>query len=75
MASEVTLTAMFEIVEGGWTQARIREIPEVITAGPTREEAEELLRDALLEYVSSLAQPLAEDGASADLQDLRLTVA
>lgn len=75
MGREVTLTAIYESVEDGWTQARISEIPEVITAAPTREEAETLLRDALLEYLSTLGQPLEEGSVSGDWQDLHLTVA
>jgi predicted RNase H-like HicB family nuclease len=75
MPSEVTLTAVFETVEEGWTQARVREMPEVITAAPTRAEAETLLRDALLEYLATLSQPLDNDPASGDRQDLHLTVA
>lgn len=74
MASEVRLTAIFETVEDGWTQARIREIPEVITAASTRGEAEALLRDALLEYLSTFSEPLDEARASGDEQDLHLTV-
>ena len=47
----VPLTAIYEPVENGWTQARIQEIPGVITAAPTREEAKEMLLDALREYL------------------------
>jgi predicted RNase H-like HicB family nuclease len=75
MASEVTLTAVFETVEEGWTQARIREMPEVITAAPTRAEAEALLRDALLQYLATLSQPLDDNSVPGDRQDLHLTVA
>ena len=75
MASEVTLTAIFEVVEDGWTQARIREIPEVITAAPTRAEAEAMLRDALLEYLATVGEPLDDELVSGDRQDLHLTVA
>jgi predicted RNase H-like HicB family nuclease len=52
----VSLTAIYEPVENGWTQARIEEIPEVITAGPTLAEAKLLLRDALREYLLSLGK-------------------
>lgn len=65
MASELQLTAVFEIVEDDWVQARIRELPEVITVARTRAEAEDLLRDALLEYVAALSHP--HEGAGADL--------
>ena len=75
VAHEVTLTAIFEAVEDGWTQARIRELPEVITAAPTRDEAEESLKDALLEYLSTLGQPLEGELAVGERQDLHLTVA
>ncbi len=51
MASRVSLTAVYEPVENGWTQARIEELPEVITAAPTLVEAKELLADALREYI------------------------
>ncbi len=54
MASSFELTAIFEPVEDGWIQARIAEIPGVITAGPDVESAKELLADALREYVLAL---------------------
>ena len=51
----ISLTAVYEPVDGGWTQARIEELPAVITAAPTLEEAKELLVDALSEYLLSLS--------------------
>lgn len=48
---QVTLTAVFETVEDGWVQARVAELPAVITAAPTRREARVLLIDALREYL------------------------
>lgn len=56
MDREVALTAVYEPVENGWVQARIRDIPGVITAAPTREEAEDLLLDALREFLLSFAK-------------------
>jgi predicted RNase H-like HicB family nuclease len=50
------LTAVNEPVETGWTQARILELPAVITAGPTPEEAKELLLDALREYLLAIGE-------------------
>lgn len=47
------LTPVYEEVEGGWTQATIRELPAVITAAPSRAEAEEMLLDALREFLMS----------------------
>jgi predicted RNase H-like HicB family nuclease len=63
----VSLTAVFEPVEDGWTQARIEELPEVVTAGPSLAEAKLLLADALREYLLSLAQdsePLPVQGSA-----------
>jgi predicted RNase H-like HicB family nuclease len=47
----LSLTGLYEPVEGGLVQARIEELPGVITAGRTYEEARELLLDALQEYL------------------------
>ncbi len=56
MSVHVSLTAVYEPVEGGWVQARIQELPAVITAGPSLDEAKALLLDALREYVLSLGE-------------------
>jgi len=53
----LTLTAIYEPVENGWVQAQLRELPAVITAAPSRREAEEMLEDALAEYLASLERP------------------
>jgi predicted RNase H-like HicB family nuclease len=47
------LTPVYEQVEGGWTQAGLVELPGVITAAPTREEAQDMLLDALREFLLS----------------------
>jgi len=52
----LSYTAAFEPVEDGWVQARLAELPGVITAAPTMDEAQELLLDALREYLLSLAE-------------------
>ena len=52
----ISLTAVYEPIDGGWTQARIEELPGVITAGATLEEAKDLLLDALREYLLSLGE-------------------
>jgi predicted RNase H-like HicB family nuclease len=54
MTAKVALTAIYETVEGGWVQARVKELPAVITAAPTLDEAKELLLDAVREYLLSL---------------------
>lgn len=61
MSRRLSLTAVYELVEDGWTQARIAELPAVITAAPTHDEAREALLDALREYLVSLGdKSLAE---------------
>jgi predicted RNase H-like HicB family nuclease len=65
MATRLMLTAVYEPVEEGWTQARIQELPAVITAAPTLDEAKKLLVDALQEYLLSLG-PQHPDKADAD---------
>lgn len=54
MQTDLTWTAVFETVEDGWVQARVAELPGVITAAPTLSEAKDLLLDAVREYLLSL---------------------
>ncbi|HEU0132492.1 MAG TPA: hypothetical protein VFQ85_16020 [Mycobacteriales bacterium] len=60
MTSELAFTAVYEDVENGWVQARLAEIPGVITVAPTRDAATEMLLDAFAEYVRSFADEAAE---------------
>lgn len=57
MTGRLVFTAVYERVEDGWTQARIEQLPAVVTAAPTAAEAKELLVDALSEYLLSLSAP------------------
>ena len=54
MTSSIQLSMIFEPVENGWVQARIEELPGVITAAPTRDEARSQVIDALREYLLAL---------------------
>ena len=54
MTSSIELSVIFEPVENGWVQARIEELPGVITAAPTRDEARSQVIDALREYLLAL---------------------
>ena len=56
MTARIALTAVYEPVEQGWVQARLAELPAVITAALTLDAARELLADALQEYLLSLAE-------------------
>lgn len=62
MSASVAFTAVYEDVENGWVQARLVEIPGVITAAPTRGEAQEALLDALAEHLRSFADETAPAG-------------
>jgi predicted RNase H-like HicB family nuclease len=74
MSAEVAFTAVYETVENGWVQARLVEIPGVITAAPTRDEATEALLDALAEYFRSFADD-AQLGAEGTPVNVTITAA
>lgn len=68
------LTAVFEPVENGWVQARVPELPGVITAAPSHEEAREMLLDAVREYLLSLlSDPPSAPSAAAAQESLEVT--
>jgi len=64
-----TLTVIFEVVENGWVQARIAEVPAVITVGRDRDEAVSMAEDALREYLLAIAgdEPIEVGGESHQL--------
>lgn len=62
------LTAVYETVEQGWVQARVDELPGVITADATRTEAEELLLDAIHEYLAAMQGGSHEIDVEHDVQ-------
>ena len=76
MDREVSLTAIYEPVEDGWVQARIREMPGVITAAPTRAEAEDMLLDALREFLLSFRSEIDgdEDAVGHDIQPVHIVL-
>ena len=70
------LHVVFEPDEAGWVRATIEELPGVITCAPTRDEARELVRDALDEWLQSLTSAeQATLGAGATRETLTLSVA
>jgi predicted RNase H-like HicB family nuclease len=54
MTSSIQLSVIYEPVEHGWVQARNEELPGVITAAPSRDEARAQIIDALREYLLAL---------------------
>ena len=60
MTELLSLTVVYEPVENGWIQARIEELPGVITAGQSFAEAKELIVDALREYLLALGSDQPE---------------
>jgi predicted RNase H-like HicB family nuclease len=75
MGTKLKLTAVYEPVENGWTQGRLVELPGVITAAPTLDEAKEMLRDALVEYLASFDSAPAAEAPGAESEELELTIA
>ncbi len=70
--NDLSYTAVYEVVDDGWTQGRIVEIPGVITAAASRDEARELLRDALREYLASFMENDPALAGSRDREQLRV---
>ena len=78
MSSDVAVsyTVVFEEVGDGWIQARLHELPAVITAAPSREQAAEDVVDALREYLLSLRDvPEPRSGPDDTADTLQLTIA
>lgn len=70
------LHVVFEPDEGGWVRATVEELPGVITCAPTLEEARELIRDALDEWLAALTSAeRATVGSEATRETLTLSVA
>ena len=77
MTARIALTAVYEPVEQGWVQARLAELPAVITAGPTLDAARELLADALREYLLSLGEspaPAARQNGAVHSEPLEIVI-
>ena len=74
MATSFELTAVFEPVEDGWVQARIAELPGVITAAPDREAAKDMLADALREYFLALGALDEHEAAPTDGERFAVTL-
>jgi len=74
MAAPLTLTAWYEPVEDGWVQGRVRELPAVITAAPTRTQARAMLEDAVREYLLALLDAPPGDQAPAGVDHEQLAV-
>lgn len=70
------LHIVFEPDEEGWVRATIEELPGVITCAPTLDEARELVRDALAEWLQALTSAeRATIGVDATRETLTLIVA
>ena len=70
------LHVVFEPDEQGWVRATIEELPGVITCAPTIDEARDLVREALDEWLSALtSEERASIGPDATRETLTLSVA
>jgi predicted RNase H-like HicB family nuclease len=70
----IPLSIVYEPVEEGWVQARIEELPAVITAAPTRVEARAMVLDALREYLLSLRDTPPERPPGQDREPVALEI-
>jgi len=71
----VELHIVFETDENGWVRATIEELPGVITCAPTQDEARELVRDALDEWLAALTSTeRASIGSQATRETLTLNL-
>ena len=69
------LHVAYEPDENGWIRATIEELPGVITCAPSLDEARELVRDALDEWLAALTTAeRAAVGADATREILTLSV-
>jgi predicted RNase H-like HicB family nuclease len=76
MVQALTFTARLEPVEDGWVQATIDELPGVVTAGRSTEEAKTMLADALHTYLLALGdlEGRPNDPHGGETEPLRITV-
>jgi len=65
------LHVVFDPDEEGWVRASIEELPSVITCARTRDEARQLIRDALDEWLAALT---SADRATTGLEGTRETL-
>lgn len=70
--NRLRLTAVFEQGEDGWITARVLELPGANTCARTREDARELLIDAVRELVASYADDARLEGASYEELEIAL---
>ncbi|HLQ04946.1 MAG TPA: type II toxin-antitoxin system HicB family antitoxin [Verrucomicrobiae bacterium] len=74
--TSMELHVVFEPDEEGWVRASIEELPGVISCAPTHDEARELIRDALAEWLAALtSSERAAISAEAIRETLTLSVA
>ena len=67
------LHVLYESDENGWVAASLWEIPQVVTCGRTKDEAREMVRDALAEWLLAVQTPAAK--APANGEPLLVTIA
>lgn len=74
MSTSMSFTVVLTDVEGGWTQAQLRELPGVITCAPTPEQARDAVVEALRDYLESFTSPAPEASEPETTGLLRLTI-
>ncbi len=78
MSELVRFTIIYEDAGGGWTMARVAEVPEVITQGATVAEARSMVESALRDWLELYVQehsPQVEIPPGARSESLDVTIA
>ena len=76
MPDSLTLTAVFQPDENGWTMAQLAEWPAVVTCAPTLTEARDMLVDAAQEMVASYREEGREPPIGGGrVESLKITLA
>lgn len=74
MSTTLAFAVVLTPVEGGWTQAQLRELPGVVTCAPTEAAARDVVVDALREYLSSFAESAFDAPTAARTGLIRVTI-
>lgn len=74
MSRTARMTVLYQPVEDGWIQGSVVELPGVITTGRSLDEAKEMIRDALVEYLASFDPRDIAVRRGAEIDELEISI-